>query len=218
PLHTPALLDDEKGMLRNVLSKEDLQGLLDKARSTHQPVEVPGGLFPPRGDRQRRSPSPLHADHRAESPSLGRRLSGWLGGLQSRPPSGAPSPTRTSTDPVRSSRPELRQTYFGSARPQRRESVIDELRRQAGVLWDDTEADGETASETEGDDGVTSEDEHAQDSDVVASEPEGDAYSTGTVRRRPRTASPGSISGSEERGGNEAMPTMLQVLRGGGGR
>ncbi|KAK6388354.1 hypothetical protein LTR81_027202 [Elasticomyces elasticus] len=201
PLPTPAIgLEGEMG-LRSMLSEEDLTTLLEKARAGGEAVEVPAGLLTPRNggaeQRRRRTPERPKLQHvRAESPSLSKRFSGWLGGLQS------PSSPRTSTETVRPSRDALRVEHAQSE--PRRGSVIAELRRQAGVLWDDDDVDdGETASETEG--AVTSDDEevlrsqnHAElfgpDSDGL-----GDGLST-VIRRRPGqgVAPPRIILGSDE--------------------
>ncbi|KAK0315288.1 hypothetical protein LTR82_012615 [Friedmanniomyces endolithicus] len=214
-LPTPVLaLDDEKGM-RSMLSEEDLQSLLGKAKSSHEAVEVPTGMLTPRNERRPR-PKVQTSPHRADSPSLSRRFTGWLGALQS--PSATTQSPRTSSETARPSRSDL--AMERTREPERRRSsVIVELRRQAGVLWDDPEVEGETASETEEhEEGFgTSEEENAvefdgDDEEVVVPyvmEPDkiGDGHGT-VIRRRPQaTASPNMGFGGDGRddGAGEAM-------------
>jgi len=194
PLPTPALAD-EKG-LRGVLSEEDLQMLLEKARSSHEPVEVPGAMLTPRTERPPR-PKVL-TSHRAESPSFSKRFSGWLG-MQSPGTESA----RMSSETVRPSRAVLRE-YGGQEK--RRASVIDEMRRQASVLWDDPEADGETTSDTEHEEVVTSEEEEVAPYERGAGA-EDDGYGT-VLRRKPP---PRIMLGGEDSEEDEPTPTMTRT-------
>lgn len=146
PLPTP--MPDEQS-LRNVMSEEDLQTLLDKARSSNGRVEVPRQMLTPGRQRPR--------ERRDDSPSLSRRFSGWLE-LLNVPPS-----------PKSSAPPSVGGIRSGQER--RRGSVIEELKRQSQVFWDDPEAE-----ETH--------DEMSEDDMDVA--PYGGAHRDGSVLRRPR--------------------------------
>ncbi|TKA32359.1 hypothetical protein B0A50_01465 [Salinomyces thailandicus] len=162
PLLTPA---PEEKTLRSVLSEDDLQDLLEKARASHQPVEVPASLLTPSAQErpQPRWPSPRpYPEHheRADSPSFSKRLSGWFN-LQH------PSSQRSSQETLHPTAAELRRGRFRK-NAARRGSVIEELKRQSGVFWDDPdlETDGEgTADETATDDEAYDDDNHIIHSD-----------------------------------------------------
>ncbi|KAK4574386.1 hypothetical protein LTR86_002148 [Recurvomyces mirabilis] len=141
----PTPMPDDR-TVRNVLSVEDLQTLLARANDTHAAVEVPTEMYTPR--KERSQSRHLHPD-RAESPSLRHRFGTWFR---------QPSP-RSSQETVRPSLAELRRAHS----EHRRESVIEELRRQSGVFWDDPEADA-TASDTDAE-GHTTDEEALQDDD-----------------------------------------------------
>ncbi|SMQ46062.1 unnamed protein product [Zymoseptoria tritici ST99CH_3D7] len=137
PFPTP--LPDE-GRLRSVLSEDDLQGLLAKARGNNGVVEVPEQLLTPSREREHPNfnrPMP----QRQDSPSFTKRMSSFWGQLQ------APSP-RTSQETVRPTVKEM-QSATPTARSSRRGSgVVDELVRQSRVFFDDFE-DSEVASDTD---------------------------------------------------------------------
>jgi len=168
-LPTP-MPDDQT--LRNVMSAEDLKTLLERAHGSHAPVEVPNEMLTSRLGKPQAMFATRH--ERSESPSLSRRFSGWF--------SSAPSP-RTSQETVRPSILELRAAYLQPER--RRGSMIEELKRQSNVFWDDPDAEeshGETATEDE--DHLGGQVVGRQD-DVA---PYGDVYhgGDGPTRRKPR--------------------------------
>lgn len=150
PLPTP--LPEQKA-LRNVLSAEDLQTLLEQAKESQAPVEVPASMLTTRDERQRPQLSP---HDRAESPSFSKRFSGWLSGLQS------PGSPRASTETLRPSMAEIRREQARQDL-KRRGSVMDELKRQSGVFWDDPDAEtaDETAEDTEEEEAATDDEGHA---------------------------------------------------------
>ncbi|TKA69726.1 Patatin-like phospholipase domain-containing protein [Cryomyces minteri] len=157
----PAVGADENGRpsLKNILSEEDLRGLLREAKLHDGVVAPPPLSATPRPlsptarspGRQRsvgsgRSPAssrhspvrPLKAG-RAESPTLGRRLTGWFGSLSYSP--------RHSADGVRPSMSELSKNSTPSG--QRRGSVMSEIGRQSRVFFDDP-ASGSDTTDAEG--------------------------------------------------------------------
>lgn len=160
PLPTPTPHLNER-TLRSYLSAEDLQTLLDRARGGDGTVEIPSGMISP----AREYPQPF-SPSRAESPSMSKRFSDWIG---SRMPS--PSP-RMSSETARATMTDLRATV---SRDGRRGGAIDELVRQSGVFWDDTEADFATEDDLE-----TEDEEHTDDDGVMINGGENDD----TVRRR----------------------------------
>lgn len=170
PLPTP-LLDEQ--YLTNVLSEEDLQTLLKKARTSPTPSAVPSQLLTPR--QQKSSPSSPTKHDRAESPSFSKRLPGWLTSLSS---------PRTSQETARPTASELRTAYFNQDK--RRGSVMAELKRQSTVFWDDPdveESHDETATEDE--DHLDELERDTGDDDDVASY--GDRHEARHTRdRRPR--------------------------------
>ncbi|KAK5109687.1 hypothetical protein LTR62_006809 [Meristemomyces frigidus] len=133
----------------NVLSEEDLPTLLARAENTSA-VESPMESYTPRSTGSQTNL--LSPYDRAGSPSLRHRVGSWFR---------LPSP-RSSQETVRPSLSKLRRVR---PQEQRRESVVEELRRQTGVFWDDP--DEKTASETEGD-GETTDEEAVRDGDDAA--------------------------------------------------
>lgn len=132
--------------LRNVLSAEDLQGLLEQAQSNNGVVEVPTPLDTTMVNERQQRPRPQNLE-RTESPSIAKRWSGWLGSV-----SGASTP-RLSSDTVRPSANQLRPSS-PMLQHRRRGSVMEELKRQSQVFWDDDpESEGETGTEDEGHEG-----------------------------------------------------------------
>ncbi|KAI7237099.1 patatin-domain-containing protein [Hortaea werneckii] len=184
PLPTPMPTSDEKS-LRNVLSEDDLQSLLEKARANHGPVEIPTSMLTPSKERsQPRYPSPRrpYPEHheRAESPSFSKRLSGWFN-LQH------PGSPRSSQDTLRPNVGEL------PSPAGRRGSMMAELKRQSGVFWDDPDPEtaDETADETATDEDAYDEDNHLihDDDDVAPYESEGEAGGSKWNRDRERVNS-----------------------------
>jgi len=138
PLPTP-LLDDRN--LRNVMSEDDLQTLLDRASATHTPVEVPSRMLTPVARNPQATFPELHS--RSESPSFSKRFTGWLAARPS-PRSSQGTATPTALD--------FRSAYSNN-HERRRGSVMEELRRQTNVFWDDPdveESHEDTATEDEG--------------------------------------------------------------------
>ena len=163
------------GTLRNVMSEEGLQLLLDKAKTTHAPVEIPSGA--PTPTRERIDPLTNRHHNRSESPSLSKKFSGWLGALQ------GPSSQRSSMETVRPSLSDLLEPRATQER--RRGSMMEELRRQTTVFWDDPEShDDTTGSEGEDEQPLYSEEESRGESasDDMASHSGG----AGSVLRRPQ--------------------------------
>jgi len=146
PAHAvPEALKRERS-LRNVLSEEDLQDLLEKARNNNGIVEVPvPAPIPQELDAAVQSrpaqPPPLDLKRQDSSRSIGKRWSGWFGSM-----SGASSPkSARSTETVR---PSTSGFYQGS----RRGSFLQEFKRQSQVFWDPDDAEtshDEAASEDE---------------------------------------------------------------------
>lgn len=142
--------------LRGVLSEEDLQNLLEKARNNNGMVEVPAVTPTPLttaldGETQQRRPRPSNLE-RQDSPSMSKRFSEWFGSV-----SGASSPRSVET--VRRASGPVDPSHH------RHGSRFEEFKRQSQVFWDDTEAetshdegetedDGHVLSETEDDDGA----------------------------------------------------------------
>lgn len=193
-LPTPAV--DERN-LRNVLSQEDLQTLLMKARAEKGLVEVTPDLLPSRNDgretprqRQQQQLSPMEPLSRAESPSFSKRFSGWFNTSRG---SAAQSPVRSSLDTVRPASSDLLRVPEADNR--RRGSVMEELKRQSGVFWDDEDVDLETVSETEG--ATDDEDGHLREEEDVA--PYGDR------------------NGEEEEEGRDPYATVIRRRAAGGG-
>ena len=154
----PTPLPDER-TLKNVLSQDDLQVLLEKAKADHAPVEVPPSFLAPSRTTSRSHSPALQKHDRAESPSLSKRFSGWLSGRQS---------PRSSTDTLRPTASEIHRERLQNEHRNhhRRGSVMEELRRQSGVFWDDLDAGTGEETVTEDEDG---DDEHlVQDEDDVA--------------------------------------------------
>ncbi|KAK5123342.1 hypothetical protein LTR85_002773 [Meristemomyces frigidus] len=162
PLPTPMPMSEDRRGLRGVLSEEDLQGLLEKARASHAPVEIPKGMPTPSYERPRLRPvqQQQQASHhdREESPSFSKRFSGWLGTLQS-----SGNSPRTSAETVRPTMSELKREYRRQEDHHRRSSVMEELKRQSGVFWDDPDAEtaDETADETATDEELDDDEENA---------------------------------------------------------
>lgn len=158
-LPTPMPNDNERTM-RNVLSEEDLRTLLEKARTSGGRVEVPSKRPTPTLE----IPNPLPEQNpRSVSPSLSKRLGGWFGSL-SRSPS-----RHNSGDLGRSSLASPVEHHH------RRSSVMEEIKRQSGVFFDDPdieESPDEQGSATDADGHETD-----QSADVAPLE-------NGRVRRR----------------------------------
>lgn len=145
PAHgVPETLKRERS-LRNVLSEEDLQDLLEKARNNNGIVEVPvpaRAPIPQELDAAVESkPPPLDLKRADSSRSIAKRWSGWFGSV-----SGASSPkSARSTETVR---PSTSGFYQGS----RRGSFLQEFKRQSQVFWDPDDPEtshDEAASEDE---------------------------------------------------------------------
>lgn len=157
PLPTP--LPHKSGRLRTVLSEEDLEGLLDRARDNNGVVEVPPQLLSPVQERdQPQFSRPL--PQRQNSPSLTKRMSNLWGSLQS------PTP-RTSSETMRPSSKELAIPTPRHSQEHRRSSVMDELVRQSRVFFDDFAEESEAPTDIDdlheeaaedGDEGASDED------------------------------------------------------------
>ena len=112
--------------LRGVLSEEDLQDLLEKARNNNGVVEVPTQLDTAVVEEQARAR--LKNLERQESPSITKRWSDWFGSV-----SGASSPRSVET---------VRPSMSISRQHSRRGSFMHEFKRQSQVFeWDDTETE-----------------------------------------------------------------------------
>lgn len=133
-LPTPFPTGTEKG-LRNVLSEEDLQQLLEKARNNNGVVEVPTQIDVAMANNLP-APRPRHPE-RQDSPSITKRWSDWFGSV-----SGASSPGgRASMETVRPSPADLRKSPY-SLGHSRRGSFLQEFKRQSQVFFDvDTDAE-----------------------------------------------------------------------------
>ena len=159
PAHgVPESLKRERS-LRNVLSEEDLQDLLEKARNNNGVVEVPVSAPAPipqeldaAVESKSQPPPPLDLKRADSSRSMAKRWSGWFGSV-----SGASSPkSARSTETVR---PATAGFYQGS----RRGSFLQEFKRQSQVFWDPDDP------ETSHDEGL-SEDERMYASEVEEGE------------------------------------------------
>ena len=145
----PERLRNGKG-LRNVLSEEDLEALLEKARDNNGTVEVPTQIDT-NTNRRRHARSPNL--ERQDSPSVTKRWSGWLGSIS------RPSSPRLSSDTVRPTLAETRKSPH-LWQDTRRGSMLEEFKRQSQVLfWDEPVSDAEDSHDEQ-----ASEDEnHVQD-------------------------------------------------------
>jgi predicted acylesterase/phospholipase RssA len=137
----PSIRGSER-RLRNVLSEDDLQDLLEQARNNNGVVEVPVQIDT--AVAQQLEVSQQQAQEKSQdSPSVTKRWSDWFGSI-----SGASSPRLPRGGPSMS---DLRP---GSRQHTRRGSMLQEWKRQSQVFWDDNEPetaeediDYETASE-----------------------------------------------------------------------
>ncbi|KXT10436.1 hypothetical protein AC579_7878 [Pseudocercospora musae] len=129
------------GRIRSVLSEEDLEGLLEKARASNGVVEVPQRLLSPAVERQQPAWRPL--PQRQDSPSFTKRMSNFWGSLQT------PTP-RTSSLTVRPTPRELA-AASPSVDSRRNSGVMEELVRQSRVFFDDFADDSEVASDQQTD-------------------------------------------------------------------
>lgn len=155
PAEQPFPTPMPKERLRSVLSEEDLQGLLAKARENDGVVEVPPSLLTPAVQREPSRPLP----HRQDSPSFAKRFSNLWGSL--------PSP-RNSTDTVRPASKELPAPV--PMDDTRRSSMMDELVRQSRVFFDDFADESEAPSDAEGiqyETGTEDEEEGGSETDVA---------------------------------------------------
>ena len=164
PLPTP-MPDDERTSW-TMMGGDDLQTLLDEAKTSQAPVEVPHVMLNRRRKHPQLNLTPQHPEHhdRSQSPSFSKRFSGWLGTLNS------PGSARTSMETVRPSMAEINRATSPS-NPRRRGSMMEELKRQTSVFWDDPDAET-TADEN------TTEDEEDENA-VLMSEREVAEYSDG---------------------------------------
>ncbi|KAL1583417.1 hypothetical protein WHR41_07608 [Cladosporium halotolerans] len=141
PLPTPMPNEAER-TIRNVLSEEDLKTLLEQARNSGGRVEIPS---------KKPSPSLTIPQHvpghspRSVSPSISKRLGGWFGSLSR-------SPSRHRGE--QQARPSLVDARHAALQHQhhRRSSVMEEIKRQSGVFFDDPleESPDEQGSDTNG--------------------------------------------------------------------
>lgn len=161
PLPTPMPNDkDNDRTLRNVLSEEDLKSLLEQARSSGGRVEVPRKRGTPTLEIPKALPE---QEPRSVSPSLSKRLGGWFGSISR-------SPSRHRSEPqARPSLADTRQLHH-----HRRSSVMEEIKRQSGVFFDDPEIE---ESPEEQDSATDAEGETDQEAEVAPLE-------NNTVRRR----------------------------------
>jgi predicted acylesterase/phospholipase RssA len=155
PLPTPMPTDNNDNPMRNVLSTEDLKSLLAQARSSGGRVEVPQKKGTPTLEIPQ--PLPEQDDSRSASPSLSKRLGGWF----------SRSPSRHRSDQKRPSLTTAHQLHH-----HRRSSVMEELKRQSGVFFDDPDIE-ESPEEL---DSATDGEEHESSGDVAPLE-------NGKVRR-----------------------------------
>jgi hypothetical protein len=108
----------------NVLSTEDLKSPLAQARNSGGRVEVPQK----RGTPTLEVPSALpEQESRSASPSFSKRLGDWFGSISR-------SPSRHRDD---QKRPSLTNAHH--LHHHRRSSVMEEIKRQSGVFFDDPE-------------------------------------------------------------------------------
>ncbi|KAK5171708.1 uncharacterized protein LTR77_003344 [Saxophila tyrrhenica] len=134
--------------LRNVLSAEDLQNLLEQARNNNGSVEVPANIDMAVEDAARRSKeraAPPPVLQRQDSPSVTKRWSEWFGSI-----SGGSSPRLPQGGPSMADLKPMQQQQQDA----RRGSFLQEWKRQSQVFWDEDEGEGasvegeyETASE-----------------------------------------------------------------------
>jgi hypothetical protein len=153
PLPTPLPTESR---LRGVLSEDDLQGLLAKARDNNGVVEVPEQLLTPNTEREQPTftrPMP----QRQDSPSFTKRMSTFWGNLQ------APTP-RTSQETVRPSMKELQSSTPSTPRRRRGSGVVDELVRQSRVFFDDFDDSEAQSDNSVRRDGEETEEEEMSDS------------------------------------------------------
>lgn len=182
--HATAILTPkaEDRQLRNVLSEENLQDLLEKARANHGHVEIPQEMLTPSAE----PPVPQYPSlfERSESPSISKRFSGWFGSFQS----GAASPRASSESFLR---PALEDLPRAQGYDRRRGSVLEELKRQSGVFWDDLDPDEEeNETGSEHDMGATTEEEdhgmQLEDDKAVEGRLEDEKETA--IRRKPQRA------------------------------
>lgn len=184
PLPTP--MPNDTSAIRNVLSEEDLRTLLEKARTSGGRVEVPNKTRPS-PSLEIPPPIPEHGGPRSVSPSISKRLGGWFGSL-SRSPSRHNSGDQT--------RPSLRDTrQQEQLHHHRRSSVMEEIKRQSGVFFDDP--DFEESPDEQG--SVTDGEEKGADSRSEDVAP----LKNGNVRRRVERKFDGADEGSDGAGFEE---------------
>jgi len=149
-LPTPNL---ERSEMRSMLSEDDLRTLLAKAHANGGSIPISPDLMASDG-RSSRSISPIASGRRRgrldgpESPSFSKRFTGWFGSL-----SAAASPSPKERSAIDSLRPTVQEAQ---PRMGRRSSLVEELKRQSTIFFDDVETEGET------------EDEHGSSKDEVA--------------------------------------------------
>jgi predicted acylesterase/phospholipase RssA len=179
PLPTPLPVSTENDRtLRNEFSEEDLKSMLAQARSSGGRVEVPRTR--PKASPMLEIPEPSAGqDSRSMSPSLSKRLGGWFGSM-SRSPSRHRS--EQTYPPPRPSLTETRQLHH-----HRRSSVMEEIKRQSGVFFDDPEIE---ESPDELDSATDNEDPKVGRSADVA------PLENGTVRRKVKRRFDGAGSSS----------------------
>ena len=151
----------------NVLSEEDLEGLLHEARRSHRPMITTSAETPRRDTARARKPHSLKeppsapastgTEDKSTSPSISKRFSGWFS-------SKAFTSPRNSIDLTTSPQQE-RQQNGGRSDHRRGSSVMDELRRQSEVFFDD-ETDLSPDVDEEENDGVGEEEEGETDEDM----------------------------------------------------
>ncbi|KAK3058091.1 hypothetical protein LTR09_001168 [Extremus antarcticus] len=152
--------------LRNVLSAEDLQTLLEEAQNNNGTVEVPSRMVSAvtEGDREQQERSRPSTLQRQDSPSVTKRWSGWLGsisgGSSPRLPRGGPSMADLRPPPQQDTR---------------RGSFMQEWKRQSQVFWDEdaSEAEDEEGDETPSE--AASEDGHMLEASGAEEDEESEA-------------------------------------------
>ncbi|KAK6437266.1 hypothetical protein LTR95_006548, partial [Oleoguttula sp. CCFEE 5521] len=176
PLPTPMPLDKQ---LRSFLSEDDLTALLEKAKSSGRHVEIPSVAVTPSEDGYSNNLKPPSNSSRPDSPSLSKRFSGWFG-------SKSQSPSRASIETVRPNMSELRLSGMDRRRP----SVLEEIKRQTSVLFDDGEPE-ESGTEVSGED-VSASDGHddTEDEDGTSSPNENGAADDPLMWRHDRSRPP----------------------------
>ncbi|THW94582.1 FabD/lysophospholipase-like protein [Aureobasidium pullulans] len=178
-LPTPSI---EKSQMRSMLSSDDLESLLEQARSNGGRLE-PGPFLSATPDRMQsgrssKNPSPKGSrfdEQREPSPSFARRFSGWLGSM---------SP-RNSNDTMRPSVRQLRREESNDFA--RRGSVIQEITRQTSVFFNEPESESEKEDEEEdvapyG--GKQRDWRDYGDGDTTASEDEAEAFINGSGKAK----------------------------------